>query len=105
MEHIYEVVDSTDDEIYHTLGLFFSFEDALATIRDLEEPPVDDPEGEVTLSVYKRTTGSLIWSDNGKLVATVTFREIWDEEKEDYRFKGPTIWMPNIKSPEKLKNP
>jgi len=41
MNTIYEVVDTTDDERYYTLGLFRTEEEALSVL-DAEEPPSNE---------------------------------------------------------------
>jgi len=57
MQHIFEVIDGTDDERYYTLGLFLTETEAMSVL-DSEEPPSDeDGSDAVTLEVRRRPLG------------------------------------------------
>ena len=92
MEHIFEVVDSTDDERYYALGIFISEADAMSVL-DGEEPPSndDDPEA-VTIEVRRRTVG--FHPHEHTVIASRTWVRNYEDDKPD--------WSPN---PIKLSGP
>jgi hypothetical protein len=92
---VFELVDNTRDETYFPMGLFLSLEDALAQVKDLDEPPTDDPEEYVKMEIRERQIGKLRWWDNGKTVATITWIQDYIEAKEDWVWCKPTISLPN----------
>lgn len=92
---VFEVVDCTNDENYFPMGLFLSLEDALAQVKDREEPPTDDPEEIVRMEVRERQIGKLIWWDNGKTVATIHWIQDYIEAKDEWVWHTPTISFPN----------
>ena len=94
---VFELVDCTDDENYFPMGLFISLEDALAQVRDLNEPPTDDPEEFVRMEVRKRQMGKLRLWDNGKTVATIKWTQDYIESRGDWVWRKPSISLPNEK--------
>lgn len=92
MEHIFEVVDSTDDERYYALGIFLTAQDAMSVL-DGDEPPSndDDPEA-VTLEVRRRAVG--FHPHEHTVIASRTWVRNYDDDKPD--------WSPN---PIKLSGP
>lgn len=82
---IYEVVDYTNDEMYYTLGLFLSLEQAMEYIEEAEEPDrtisefVYDHYEEI--QILKRKIG---WSQHGKPVKTIRREEKYNEEEDEY---------------------
>lgn len=79
-DYIYELIDSTDDEMYFTIGLFESQEDAVNEGRAGDYPPVDSPVEVVNLEVRKRVIGKAAWGYTGKVVAEIDWQE--DEDGE-----------------------
>jgi hypothetical protein len=59
VSHVYEAVDHTDDEVYHTLGLWATLDAACRAIRPFEDRPGD-------LCEYSHEDGDyfqvIIWS-------------------------------------------
>ena len=93
---VFELVDCTNDETYYPMGLFLSLEDALAQVKDLKEPPTDDPEEYVKMEVRERQVGKLRWWDNGKTVATITWIQDYIEAKDEWVWHKPSISLPNV---------
>lgn len=95
---VYELVDCTNDESYFPMGLFLSLEDALAQLKDREEPPTDDPEEFVRMEVRERQIGKLRWWDNGETVATIQWIQDYIEAEDEWVWHKPTISIPNAQS-------
>ena len=93
---VFELVDCTNDETYFPMGLFLSLEDALAKVKDRNEPPTDDPEEYVKMEVRERQIGKLRWWDNGKTVATINWIQDYIESKDEWVWHKPTISLPNV---------
>jgi hypothetical protein len=56
-QHVFEVVDASDEERYYTLGMFFDRNEAMSLL-DCDEPPYndDDPESAV-IEIRERPVG------------------------------------------------
>ena len=83
MEQIYEVVDSTDEEQYYTLGIFLTKEEALAVL-DSEDPPYndDDPES-VTVEVRSRSIG--FHPHAYTTIATRTWERLYEDNEPEWK--------------------
>lgn len=92
---VFELVDCTSDEIYVSMGLFLSLEDALDQIKDLKEPPTDDPQEFFCMEVRERQIGKLRRRDNGKKVATIRWVEAYIDAKNEWVWHKLTICPPN----------
>lgn len=57
MEHIFEVVDATDDERYYSLGVFLTEAGAMSLTDGAEPPYNDDDPDAVTIEVRRRLIG------------------------------------------------
>lgn len=61
--HIYEAVDSTNDEIYHALGVWLNLDDAINEISKFKKDPTSldefghSDEGSFSVCIYKRKIG------------------------------------------------
>lgn len=84
LESCFEVLDCSDQEIWHTQGIFSTLEAAIAAMDGCAEPPTDqDPDESCRIEIRERKLG---WSnDLGKLVRayrwTATFDDATDENK------------------------
>jgi hypothetical protein len=104
MEHIYEVVDSSDDERYYALGIFLAEQDAMSVL-DGETPPSndDDPEA-VTVEVRRRTVG--FHPHEHTVIASRTWVRNYEDDKPDWSAKpiklsGPNTELRNAPGTEK----
>ncbi len=71
---VFEVIDFTDDEVYNTLGVFLSLEEAIAAVDECKKPndfgsPTDCDEF-FKVQIMERKVG---WSGLGKKVFERTF--------------------------------
>jgi len=57
MEHIYEVVDATDDERYYSLGVFLTEAEAVSLLDGDDPPHNDDDPDAVIIQVRTRPIG------------------------------------------------
>jgi hypothetical protein len=92
---IFELVDNTSQETYFTMGLFLTLDDAINAVKDISEPPTDDPEEYAKLEIRERCVGKLTWWDNGKNVATLEWHSEYSDELEDWKWEGPKITLSN----------
>jgi hypothetical protein len=78
---VFEVVDSSNEETYWTLGIWLSLQEALAAL-DVENPEdvgcneADEYDEHRTIEVRERKFG---WGGSGKPVAQVEWKATWDE--------------------------
>ena len=85
---IYEVVDSTDDEMYFPLGLFLLEGEALKAVREADRShPVSemDVDGREVISIFSRPEGYI--SGFGKKVWEFVREEYYDEGDDEYYWK------------------
>jgi hypothetical protein len=68
---VFEIVDSSDDELYFTLGIFSSLEKAIAAVESWG----DDPELENGIDEYQK-----VEIRQRKLDSFEDFREVWTRE-------------------------
>ena len=84
---IYEVMDTSSDEVYYTLGLFLSLDAAKKAIVDCGDEPVSEyvnPEHE-EIKVMERKEG---WSNLGKEVYRLN-RDVYENADGEYRCRVP----------------
>jgi hypothetical protein len=82
---IFELVDTTDEETYYTMGLFETAEEAIRLAsREGSCPPCNEiGEDYVTMEIRKRRVGKIRWSETGQVVATVRWVRKYSDEDED----------------------
>jgi hypothetical protein len=81
---IFELVDTTNEETYFTMGLFQTLEDALAIANNGTSPPPMEIEDDlVLLEVRERPIGKIGWSELGEVRAKVRWVRKFSEEDED----------------------
>jgi len=79
---VYEICDTTDDEIYYPLGIFESLDKAVAAIDLADTKNIklsDRAEGTETITIYKRDFG---WTELGTEVLIRHREEYWDGDDE-----------------------
>lgn len=84
LKYVYEVRDTSNDEIYHSLGMFTSLDEVKEQLlkfdKDSGITETDDDYEEI--SVYRRlTTG---WDGGGKGVFTICRERNYQEETGNY---------------------
>lgn len=83
IKHVYEVRDTSNDEIYHSLGVFVSLDEVKEQLlnfdKDTGTTETDDDYEEI--SVYRRLNG---WDDGGKLVFTISRERNYQEETGNF---------------------
>jgi hypothetical protein len=83
---VFEAVDSTNEEIYWTLGVWPTRQEALAAL-EVENPEdvgcqeADEFDEHRTIELRERKIG---WCGAGKLVARVEWEATWDEAAQEY---------------------
>src|SRR5690606_27766956 len=83
---IFELVDTTSEENYYTMGLFWTLEEALTLASKGDEPPRMEIEEElVLLEIRERLIGKLGWSHTGEVRAKIRWEQkfSWDEDEDD----------------------
>lgn len=88
---IFELVDATDDETYYTLGMYLDLNEAIDNAVTGDTPPTDSEEY-VLLEIRERPLGFSGCGRDGKLAATVEWKQVLDEEKDDW------VWRRSILS-------
>lgn len=83
---VFEVVDSTDDENYFTLGIFISLAEAMREVETCVEP--DDLGGDhgdheeyCVVEIRERKIG---WGGIGRKVAEYEWKSTYDEAADEY---------------------
>lgn len=81
---VYEVIDQTSDEIYYSLGIWLSLEDAVGSIagKDVDSVDVYGNSGDECFSavIKKHEVG---WSQGGVEVYKVVWENVYNEEEDD----------------------
>lgn len=86
-EFIYEICDTSDDEMYFPLGIFLSLDDAKAAIEQVEavgEKLSERAEEHEEITVRERKTG---WSEHGRDALVINREEYYDEDKDEYLWR------------------
>lgn len=83
---IFELVDCTDDEMYFTIGLFFSLHDAIQAIKahGKDEAIIEYSEDYEKVEVRQRNVG---FSDAGRKVYEAERETYYDEEADEYYWR------------------
>lgn len=84
MSHVYEVVDSTDDEMYFTIGIYSTLELALAALDQPNPPETFHCHGDwgyAEFEVRRRPLNA--YSEHGRTAASVTWKSL-PLEDDDY---------------------
>lgn len=86
MLHVFEIIDSTDDEMYFPLGIFLTEGEALRAIRkaDPEHPVSEHAEDYESLSIVRRKIG---WDGFGKRIWEFRRETQYNEERDEYLWK------------------
>lgn len=85
---VFEVVDSSNEETYWTLGIWPTLQEALSAL-DVENPEdvgcneADEYDEHRTIEVRERKIG---WGGSGKRVAKVEWKATWDEAADEYKW-------------------
>jgi hypothetical protein len=93
VDNIYEVVDSTSDENYWTLGIFSTLEEAKREIELCDEPADlggDREENDecCAVEIRERKFG---WGGIGRKVAEYWWTSAYDEAKDEYGWIRKTM--------------
>ena len=88
---IYEARDTTNDEMYYSMGYFGDVEKLLTDIRNTQDPNdilsgYNDLEETACLEVVQYELGK--W-DEGKTIHRFFWTSNYNKEKEDYEWVGP----------------
>jgi hypothetical protein len=85
VEYVYELVDSTDDDMYYSQGLFAKLLDAV--LRITTAPCATDPDGHCENTIRQRELNKLT-----DVTGKVVYRVLWeyDYEDQDWKIKEQT---------------
>ena len=93
MEHIYEVVDATDEERYYSLGLFME-EGHARTLLWGESPPYNDGDPDaVTVEIRKRRLG--FHPHEFTVIAKRTWVRNYDAQGDESDWSAKPVEDPN----------
>ncbi len=84
MNKIYQVVDMTDDEMYFSMGFFYTKDDAVKAIKeatDKTRPLSDHADEYEKIEIREQEIGL---SDDYKTVYELERRSEYDEETDEY---------------------
>lgn len=94
MTSFFEAVDITGIEMYHTIGVWPTLEDALAAFADCQDPkdiPGSDGydcdyehEGVCTVEIRERPFG---WGGIGIPKATLRWENVYDEAADEFKWR------------------
>lgn len=87
MKSIFEAVDKTEDEIYFTIGLWPSLEDAIKFLEKHQDPTefLDQDHDEFCLvEIRERAMG---FSGVGEKIATIEWEHTYIEEEDEYQWR------------------
>lgn len=93
MEHIYEVVDATDDERYWALGIFLTESDAMSVLDGNEPPYNDDDPDAATVEVRTRKVG--FHPHEHVVIASRTWVRNYEDDKPDWTAQPIKLCGPN----------
>jgi hypothetical protein len=97
-EHVYELVDVTDEEMYHTIGLYYNLRQAVMHAITGDRPPAVIYDHYVGFQIRKRRMGFSGWSETGHVVARIG----WNVEYAD---NGEGGWNVNATIHEQVSLP
>ena len=87
MESIFEAVDNTEDEMYFTIGVWPSLEDAIKFLENHEDPTdfLDQNHDEFCMvEIRERAMG---FSGVGEKRATIEWEHTHIEEEDEYQWR------------------
>lgn len=87
---IFELVDATDEETYHSLGMYFDLESAIEDAASGAHPPTDAYDDFVRLEVRERKIGFYGAHSSGICRAEVTWLSEYNESTDEYDWKPST---------------
>lgn len=90
MTSVFEAVDSTNEETYWTLGVWFTLEDALAAFADCQDPGdfgCQDHAEHDDLCVVKIRERPFGWGGSGKPRATLRWENTYDEAADEFKWR------------------
>lgn len=89
VDTVYEMMDVSDDEGYRTLGLWRDLAEAIRELDACAEPEDamcgEYSEDYVRVEIRERKLG---WGEQGKVVHTREWRNIYDEAADEYKWVG-----------------
>ena len=91
MKSIFEAVDCTDDEMYFTVGLWPSLEDAIKEIERMKEPSEfldQDHDEHCIVEIRERAIG---FSDVGTKRATIEWEKKYNEAEDEYQWERKPV--------------
>jgi len=96
-DSIFELSDHSDEESYYPMGIYFSLEDAIKDASEGDEP-VNEFDSDVVISeVRERKIGWGGWSNIGKIRATITWENTYDEATDESK------WSKKVEIKEEAK--
>jgi hypothetical protein len=91
-KYVYEVVDSSSDEMYYPLGVFLSQAEAHRAIQSRSRTDraiswvADDSDSDFEcIRIKKRKVG---WSESGAMVSEIKREQYYDEENDEYKWRA-----------------
>lgn len=84
---VFEICDTSDDEVYFPLGMFATLDDAKSELDkfDVSKEKVSDrAEEHETITVFERPMG---WTEHGKSALVVEREEYYDEDADEYYWR------------------
>lgn len=87
---IFELVDATDEETYHSLGMYFDLESAIEDAANGDRPPTDTWDDVARLEVRERKIGFYGAHDSGKCRAQIAWLSEYNESTDEYDWKPST---------------
>ena len=91
METIFEAVDVTDDEMYFTVGLWPTLDEAITEIEKCKEPDECSEQYHEEFGKVEIRERAIGFSDQGTKRAEIEWKAKYDEEDEQYWERKPTI--------------
>ena len=77
------------------MGIFLSLDDAINSVKDLENPPTDDHDEYVRLEIRERKIGKMHSYNSGETVAVVQWIQDFIESQDKWIWRKPSIALEN----------
>ena len=87
---IFELVDATDEETYHSLGMYLDLESAIEDASKGAHPPTNTWDDVARLEVRERKLGFYGAHDSGKCRAQIAWLSEYNESTDEYEWKPST---------------
>ncbi len=81
MDKLYEIIDSSDEEMYYTIGLFLSLDEAIDKVRDVGVGMFDNLDEVAVCHIKEREIGKINWSGVGKNVYECQWVQNFDTDR------------------------